>query len=151
MFIVRPAAEIDPDSPISSSKRTLPGPIAPRLERSMRIRSFATVRRVAPRMVTLASVFAAALVLGDAGRAEAEDLVLFAAGSLREALTQVARDFQTGAGVSVRTEFGPSGVMRERIEKGERVDVFASADMGHPVRLEQQGRATRVAMFARNT
>src|SRR5262245_47950021 len=53
-------------------------------------------------------------------------------------------------GTAVRAEFGPSGVMRERIEKGERVDVFASADMGHPLRLEQAKRASAVAMFARN-
>src|SRR5262245_50156481 len=82
--------------------------------------------------------------------ASAEDLVLYGAGSLREAMTQMARDFQTRTGISVRTEFGPSGVMRERIEKGERVDVFTSADMGHPLRLEQQGQASAVAMFARN-
>src|SRR5262245_30143067 len=78
----------------------------------------------------------------------ADELVLFGAGSLREAMGQIARDFQARTGLSVRVEFGPSGVMRERIEKGERVDVFASADMGHPLRLERQGQATAVAMFA---
>ena len=82
--------------------------------------------------------------------ASAEELVLFGAGSLREAMTQITRDFQTRTGIPVRTEFGPSGVMRERIEKGERVDVFTSADMGHPLRLEQEGRASAVVMFARN-
>jgi ABC-type molybdate transport system substrate-binding protein len=41
--------------------------------------------------------------------------------------------------------------MRERIERGERVDLFASADMGHPLKLREQGRATTVAMFTRNT
>jgi ABC-type molybdate transport system substrate-binding protein len=65
-------------------------------------------------------------------------------------MTQIAADYQTAHGVTVRTEFGPSGLMRERIEKGERVDLFASADMGHPLKLRQQGRATTVAMFTRN-
>jgi ABC-type molybdate transport system substrate-binding protein len=82
--------------------------------------------------------------------ASAEDLVLFGAGSLREAMTQITCDFQTKTGISVRAEFGPSGVMRERIEKGERVDVFTSADMGHPLRLAQEGRASAAVMFARN-
>jgi ABC-type molybdate transport system substrate-binding protein len=78
------------------------------------------------------------------------ELVLYGAGSLREVMTEIGRDFQARTGVTVRTTFGPSGVLRERIEKGEHVDVFTSADMGHPRRLEQQGQATAVAMFARN-
>lgn len=92
----------------------------------------------------------AVLAVAATGIASAQDLVLFGAGSLREAMTQITRDFQAKTGTSVRVEFGPSGVMRERIEKGERVDVFTSADMGHPLRLEQQGQAIAVAMFARN-
>jgi molybdate transport system substrate-binding protein len=40
--------------------------------------------------------------------------------------------------------------MRERIEKGEKADVFTSADMGHPLKLRSEGRATHVAMFTRN-
>jgi ABC-type molybdate transport system substrate-binding protein len=40
--------------------------------------------------------------------------------------------------------------MREGIEKGKHADLLASADMGHPLKLLQAGRATRVAMFTRN-
>ena len=98
----------------------------------------------------LSAVVVSLMSVSVAGPASAEELVLFGAGSLREAMTQIARDFQTKTGAAVRTQFGPSGVMRERIEKGERVDVFTSADMGHPFRLEREGRATAVAMFARN-
>ena len=83
--------------------------------------------------------------------ASSEELVLFGAGSLREVMTQIAADYQAKHGVTVCTEFGPSGLMRERIERGERVDLFASADMGHPLKLREQGRATTVAMFTRNT
>ena len=83
--------------------------------------------------------------------ASSEELVLFGAGSLREVMTQIAADYQARHGGTVRTEFGPSGLMRERIERGERVDLFASADMGHPLKLREQGRATTVAMFTRNT
>ena len=83
--------------------------------------------------------------------AAGEELVLFGAGSLREVMTQIATDYQTAHSVMVRTEFGPSGLMRERIEKGERVDLFASAELGHPLQLREQGRATTVAMFTRNT
>lgn len=79
-----------------------------------------------------------------------EELVLFGAGSLRAVMTQMAADYQARRGVTVRTEFGPSGLMRERIERGERVNLFASADMGHPFKLREQGRTTTVAMFTRN-
>lgn len=80
------------------------------------------------------------------GGARGEELVLFGAGSLREVMTQVATDYHAAHGVTVRTEFGPSGLMRERIEKGARVDLFASADMGHPLKLREQGRATTVTI-----
>ena len=93
-----------------------------------------------------------ALLLGCvlSSTASSEELVLFGAGSLREVMTQIATDYQARHGGTVRTEFGPSGLMRERIERGERVDLFASADMGHPLKLREQGRATTVAMFTRN-
>jgi len=84
-------------------------------------------------------------------RAEPESVVLFAAGSLREAMTQIAADYRVAAGVAVHAEFGPSGLMRERIERGERADLLASADTGHPLALQQRGLADRVAVFARNT
>jgi ABC-type molybdate transport system substrate-binding protein len=81
----------------------------------------------------------------------ADELVLYGAGSLREAMTQIGREFQQRGGPPVRMEFGPSGMMRERIEAREKVDLFASADMEHPLRLERQNYAVAVAMFARNT
>jgi molybdate transport system substrate-binding protein len=81
----------------------------------------------------------------------AEDIVLYAAGSLREAMTQIAASFSQAHGLTVATQFGPSGRMRERIEKGEHVDVFASADIGHARKLVEDGRATVMLMFARNT
>jgi ABC-type molybdate transport system substrate-binding protein len=66
-------------------------------------------------------------------------------------MTQIAADYQTTCGLQVRTDSGPSGLMRECIERGEQVDVFASADLGHPLTLQREGRATVVAMFTRNT
>ncbi|HEY7552196.1 MAG TPA: molybdate ABC transporter substrate-binding protein [Hyphomicrobiaceae bacterium] len=85
--------------------------------------------------------------------AYAETTNLYAAGSLKAALTEVAEAFEkSGAGnVRVETTFGPSGLLRERIEKGEAAHVFASADTNHPRRLADQGRSTgQVRIFARN-
>ena len=47
--------------------------------------------------------------------------------------------------------FGGSGALRERIEKGEKPDLFLSADLGSPQKLAAQGRTVvPVAAFARN-
>jgi molybdate transport system substrate-binding protein len=86
--------------------------------------------------------------LGSAARAEA--LQVLAAGSLREVMTEIGDHYRRGTGADVTAVFGPSGVLRERIENGERADLFASADMGNPMQLLHAGRATRVVMFARN-
>jgi ABC-type molybdate transport system substrate-binding protein len=75
---------------------------------------------------------------------------LYAAGSLRTALTEVGKAFEQEAGVPVEATFGASGLLRERIEKGEPAEVFASADLGHPQRLAKEGRAGAVALFTRN-
>lgn len=85
-------------------------------------------------------------------RAE-ESVNLFAAGSLKAALTEVVRSFEgRHAGkVKITATFAASGLLRERIEKGEAAHVFASADTGHPATLAAAGRAaTPVAVFARN-
>jgi len=84
---------------------------------------------------------------------KADTLRLYAAGSLKAALGDVARSFEQerGGKVHVETEFGASGLLRERIEKGEHADVFASANMKHPQTLADAGRsAGKVRMFARN-
>ena len=80
----------------------------------------------------------------------ADTVKLHAAGSLKAALTQIARDFETTSGHRVKTAFGPSGLLRQRIEKGEPAEVFASANMKHPKTLEKAGKAGPVRMFARN-
>ncbi len=78
---------------------------------------------------------------------------LYAAGSLKAALTEAARTFEKASGGRARVEatFGPSGLLRERIEAGAPAHVFASADTDHPKRLADQGRAAGPpSVFARN-
>jgi len=75
---------------------------------------------------------------------------LYAAGSLRGALTEVGQAFQQQTGIAVEGTFGASGLLRERIEQGEPADVFASATMEHPRALEKAGRGGPVRLFARN-
>jgi molybdenum ABC transporter molybdate-binding protein len=75
---------------------------------------------------------------------------VYAAGSLRSVMLELGAAFEAASGVKLEHVFGPSGVLRERIERGERADVFASADMGNPRRLEEAGRSYRVVAFAYN-
>lgn len=106
------------------------------------------LRRLAA--LTLLAATAAASSAIPVSTARAEELVLYGAGSLRAAMTAIAADYAKATGNSVRTAFGPSGLMRDRIEAGEAVDLFTSADMGHALTLRKDGRAAAVAMFTRN-
>ncbi|MCB1519916.1 MAG: molybdate ABC transporter substrate-binding protein [Hyphomicrobiaceae bacterium] len=86
-------------------------------------------------------------------QASAEAIRLYAAGSLKAAMTDIARAFEARSSgrYVVETEFGASGLLRERIEKGEKAHVFASANMKHPQTLAAAGKAEgAVRMFARN-
>jgi molybdate transport system substrate-binding protein len=76
---------------------------------------------------------------------------VYAAGSLRDAFTEIARDHETRTGQTIALTFGPSGLLRERIEKGEGAQVFASADTNHPQRLAAGGGWAAQTVFTRNT
>jgi molybdate transport system substrate-binding protein len=80
----------------------------------------------------------------------AEALSLYAAGSLKAALSDVAKAYEEAYGTPVETDFAASGLLRERIEGGERPDVFASANVAHPQALMEKGMGRPVALFARN-
>ena len=77
-------------------------------------------------------------------------LTLFAAGSLRRAFIPLQAQFTQQTGIAVDINFGPAGLLRERIEKGEACSVFASANRQHPQALHEAGRAQSPRLFARN-
>ena len=82
--------------------------------------------------------------------ADAAPVQVYAAGSLREAFTEIARDHEARTGQKVALTFGASGLLRERIEKGEPAQVFASADTDHPQRLAARGGWQAPVVFTRN-
>ncbi len=81
----------------------------------------------------------------------ATPLQVYAAGSLREAFTAIAADYEARTGQKVALSFGASGLLRERIEKGEGAQVFASADTEHPQRLAARGGWQAPQVFTRNS
>jgi ABC-type molybdate transport system substrate-binding protein len=99
----------------------------------------------------LKPLFIAATLLATPFACQAQTtLRLFAASSLTGPLSELGRQFSAQTGIQVDIEFGPSGVLQERIEKGEPVDVFASANMTYPLRLEKEGKAASAVVFTRN-
>lgn len=76
---------------------------------------------------------------------------VYAAGSLRDALTEIARNHEARTGQKVVLTFAASGLLRERIEQGAPAQVFASADTKHPQRLANQGQWQAPVVFTRNT
>ena len=75
---------------------------------------------------------------------------LFAAGSLKAALTDVAKAYEVKTGNKVEGKFGPSGLLKNEIVGGAEADVFASANMEHPQALHDAGKSGAVMLFARN-
>jgi molybdate transport system substrate-binding protein len=80
----------------------------------------------------------------------ADTLRVVGAGSLTEAFTDLLRRFPAGADTIAAPEFGPSGLMREKIETGLDVDLFASADMAQARRLATGYPERFVVHFTRN-
>ncbi|MED9614453.1 substrate-binding domain-containing protein [Escherichia marmotae] len=72
---------------------------------------------------------------------------VLAAGSLRQVWKSLILGFQDD---NVHCDFGPAGILRERIEAGERCDLFASANMAHPQVLMATGHALCIKPFAYN-
>ncbi len=102
------------------------------------------------RATGLAASLAIVIASAAASPLRADPVAVLAAGSLRGVVSDLAA--AAGAmGIEVESDFGGSGLLRERIEKGAKADLFLSADLGSPRKLEQLGRtALPVVAFARN-
>ena len=102
-------------------------------------------RDVDPRSLLLAACLALM-----APMAHADTISLYAAGSLRGALTDIARNYEAATGDTVQTTFGPSGTLKDDIAGGAKAGVFASANTQHPRALHDAGKSGPVVLFARN-
>jgi ABC-type molybdate transport system substrate-binding protein len=98
-----------------------------------------------------------ALLFGFALSASAESLHVAGAGSLTAAFTDLLRGFPAAPDTVAPPEFGPSGLMRQKIEAGAEIDLFASADMeqarrlavGHPERIVVHFTRNRLCALSR--
>ncbi|WP_320171022.1 substrate-binding domain-containing protein [Maridesulfovibrio sp.] len=71
---------------------------------------------------------------------------VYAAGSLRKVLPVLFEQ----AGIEAEIEFGPSGVLKDRIAGGESVDLFFSANKMHGSSLAASGLSSEPIAFAHN-
>jgi len=75
---------------------------------------------------------------------------LYAAGSLKGALTEISKAYEVSTGNKVEMKYGPSGLLKKEIADGAKADVFASANMEHPQALFAEKKSGPVSRFARN-
>ena len=68
-------------------------------------------------------------ILAMTGPAAAETIQLYAAGSLKAALTDVSKAYEASTGGKVEGKYGPSGLLKDEIAHGAKADIFASANM----------------------
>ena len=108
------------------------------------------MRRLLLAATAVAALAACSSMHSAAPAASAEPVRVYAAGSLREALTNIAQDYEARTGQKVALTFGASGLLRGRIEQGEPAQVFASADTDHPQRLAAAGGWQAPVVFTRN-
>jgi ABC-type molybdate transport system substrate-binding protein len=110
---------------------------------------FSTPSHVVQRLSLL---LAALLVLPWQIATAGEPIRVFAAGSLSGAFASIAerwRELHPDQPVDLVT--GPAGWLRERIEKGDAVDVYASAALAHAEALNRAGLLGPAVIFTRNT
>ena len=109
----------------------------------------------APTLMIRTHVCAGALMLlmyAMIGSATAgQTITVYAAGSLKSALSDLAESYESATGNKVSARYGASGLLKDEISKGAKADVFASANMEHPQALHDQNKSGPVIRFARNT
>jgi molybdate transport system substrate-binding protein len=101
-------------------------------------------------MIRMIALTAALLAMSSARSAESPSVRLYAAGSLRAAMTDIGKAYLEAYGIPVEANFGGSGLLKDRLAKGEPGDVFASADMGNPQSLTRAGKSGPTVLFAHN-
>ena len=77
-------------------------------------------------------------------------ITVYAAISLTDAFTEAVKRFEAETGIKVTIGFGSSGTLRQRIEGGAPVDVYATASLHHADLLINEGFIEGYKVFGRN-
>jgi len=95
----------------------------------------------------LRGVVAVVYLLFGAHLSAAQGLRVAAASDLRAALPAIAAAFEKETGRKATLTFGSSGNFFTQIQNGAPFDVFLSADIDYPRRLEREGQAERGSLY----
>ncbi len=76
--------------------------------------------------------------------------MIVAAGSLCIAMNEIIQTYHAQGGSAFAAKYGPSGKLRQEIEAGAKVDVFASASTEHTQALAQQKLLGPFEVFTHN-
>lgn len=96
-------------------------------------------------------ILTAVLALGLATPAAAEEVVVFAAASMKTALDKVAEEFQAATGNTVTISYAGSNALAKQIIEGAPADIFVSAAVNWMDEVEKAGlvaEGTRKDMFS---
>jgi len=102
------------------------------------VRQFRKVTTVPPWFRVIAALLVT-LVWCMPGRAAAEEITVAAAADLTFAFKDVGARFEKETGNTVKFSFGSSGNFLSQIQNGAPFDMFFSADIGYPKKLEAAG------------
>ena len=90
--------------------------------------------------IVATAVFAASRVQSQPRR-QSEDLRIAAASDLQFAMQDLAAQFERSAGTKLDVTYGSSGNFFSQLQNGAPFDLFFSADIGYPRKLESAGFA----------
>lgn len=94
---------------------------------------------MSPTLPRLASTLMLVAYTAGAALAQSQSIEVYSAGSLRNVVVELAKQMTADYGIEVKPTFSGSGLLRERIEHGEKPDLFLSADLGSPRTLTSAG------------
>jgi len=92
--------------------------------------------------------FCLLLLLGGASVLSAEDLKVYAAASLSDALKEIAKAYEPASGDKLLFNFGASSVLARQIKEGAPADVFFSAD---EAKMDDLAKAGLISPESRRT
>ncbi len=104
-------------------------------------------RTLGYRMGLLLSLVVALSGCSPSGQAR-DEIVVFAAASLQDALVDVSADFESMTGTQVQMNFAASGALSEQILAGAEADVFITADQEWISSLEDSRRVVPESKLA---
>lgn len=86
----------------------------------------------------VAALAVAAAMMVAAPAAQAQDVLVLAAASMKNALEKIGTQFQAKTGIKVTASFAASSALAKQIENGAPADLFASADLDWMDYLQQR-------------